>query len=71
MSLLLDTHGFILFVDEPDRLPGRTRAALENSVTELFLGVASPSEMWIKVALRKLQLAAAPRDMVRYRTEQP
>ena len=69
MKLLLDTHAFILFLDEPDRLANRARAALEDPDNELLLSVASPWEMQIKVGLGKLALAKSPRDMVQFEVD--
>ena len=37
MKLLLDTHAFIWWFDEPERLPARVLEALRNPDNELML----------------------------------
>lgn len=64
MKLLLDTHAFICLVDRPDALPARSRAMLEDPSNDLYLSLASPWEMQIKVTLGKLRLGKSVADMV-------
>ncbi len=47
MKLLLDTHTFIWWVSEPERLPKKVLRACESEKNELFLSVASVWEMQI------------------------
>lgn len=54
MNLLLDTHAFIWWDREPERLPSRVYAACENQNNQLYLSIASIWEMQIKVAVGKL-----------------
>lgn len=54
MNLLLDTHAFIWWDREPERLPPRVYAACENQDNQLYLSIASVWEMQIKVAVGKL-----------------
>src|SRR5688500_4869346 len=64
MKLLLDTHGFIFYVDRPDALPSAARAGLEDSSNELFLSLVSPWEMQIKSELGKLRLSKPVAELV-------
>jgi PIN domain nuclease of toxin-antitoxin system len=57
MRLLLDTHIFIWWADQPERLPHDTLSALEDETNELLLSVASVWEMQIKIQLGKLRLS--------------
>jgi PIN domain nuclease of toxin-antitoxin system len=45
MKLLLDTHIFIWWVDQPERLSPVALSALEDEANELMLSVASVWEM--------------------------
>jgi len=56
MKLLLDTHTFIWWSDEPERLSERVLEACQNSDNELILSIASIWEMQIKIQLGKLRL---------------
>lgn len=56
MKLLLDTHIFIWWADEPERLSPVALSALEDEANELVLSVASVWEMQIKTQLGKLKL---------------
>ena len=64
MKLLLDTHGFIFYIDRPDALPPPARAAIEDPANDLFLSLASPWEMQIKSTLGKLKLTKPAADLV-------
>jgi PIN domain nuclease of toxin-antitoxin system len=65
VKLLLDTHAFILFLSDPDRLPERARTALEDPDNELVPSIVSPWEMQIKAGMGKLKLAKSPRPPAR------
>lgn len=56
MNLLLDTHAFIWWYSEPEKLPDRVLAACQDVTNLLALSVASVWEMQIKAQLGKLQL---------------
>ena len=45
MKLLLDTHIFIWWADEPDKLSANVRAELENGNNTLVLSVVSAWEI--------------------------
>ena len=47
MKLLLDTHIFIWWADQPERLSPAALSALEDEANELLLSVASVWEMQI------------------------
>jgi PIN domain nuclease of toxin-antitoxin system len=53
MKVLLDTHAFIWWDSEPEKLSLRARVACEDQSNELFLSVASVWEMQIKLQLGK------------------
>jgi len=57
MRLLLDTHIFIWWVDQPEKLSPTALSALEDPANELLLSVASVWEMQIKTQLGRLKLS--------------
>lgn len=56
MTLLLDTHAFLWWVEGAPALGRRARAAVSNPDNEVFLSVASCWELAIKLSLGKLRL---------------
>ena len=56
MKLLMDTHTFMWWHSEPQRIPTDTLTLLQNSNHELLLSVVSLWEMQIKTQLGKLTL---------------
>ena len=64
MRLLLDTHAFIWWSSEPEKLSRITLAAFEDSKNELILSIASIWEMQIKVQLGKLDITDPLRDLI-------
>lgn len=56
MNYLLDTHGFVWFIEGNPRLSGQARLAIEDITNNIFLSVGSLWEMAIKVSIGKLQL---------------
>ncbi len=64
MRLLLDTHIFIWWADEPERLDGRLLDALLNAENELILSVVSLWEMQIKAQLGKLTFQRPLKELV-------
>ena len=64
MKLLLDTHCFIWWDSEPDRLSQRALALCEDPENELTLSVASLWEIQIKEQLGKIKLRAPVRQLV-------
>lgn len=56
MKLLLDTHAFIWWDSEPDKLSAQALALCQDRRNILLLSVASAWEIQIKLQLGKLQL---------------
>lgn len=59
MRLLLDTHAWLWWLGDDQRLGRRARQALGNPRSEVYVSAASAWEIAIKVALRKLRLVKA------------
>ncbi len=57
MKLLLDTHAFIWWDSEPNRVSPDALAQCQNRANELWLSVASVWETQIKLQLGKLRLS--------------
>jgi PIN domain nuclease of toxin-antitoxin system len=64
MKLLLDTHTFIWWASEPERLSKKVLRACENEKNDLFLSAASVWEMQIKLQLGKLELESSLRILI-------
>lgn len=64
MKLLLDTHVFIWWFNEPEKLSKKVLAACEDNKNELILSVASIWEMQIKMQLGKLRLTQSIKDLI-------
>jgi PIN domain nuclease of toxin-antitoxin system len=60
MKLLLDTHLLLWAAGEPDRLPARARAMIENRENELIFSAASLWEIVIKRRLGRDDLRVDP-----------
>ena len=65
MNLLLDTHAFIWWVNEPDQLSDRALNLLKNRENQIILSVASAWEMQIKMQLGKLKLETPLQDLIK------
>lgn len=64
MKLLLDTHVFIWWFNEPDKLSKKVLTACEDNTNELTLSVASIWEMQVKMQLGKLRLTHSIKDLI-------
>jgi PIN domain nuclease of toxin-antitoxin system len=64
MKLLLDTHTFLWWDNEPDRLPKSIYDLCQNPENELFLSMVSIWEMQIKAQLGKLNLRTSLAQIV-------
>jgi PIN domain nuclease of toxin-antitoxin system len=64
MKLLLDTHIFIWWADEPEKLSPVAITALQDETNILILSAASVWEIQIKTQLGKLKLSLALKDLV-------
>ncbi len=60
MKLLVDTHILIWLLTEPERIPSKARAALEDSANEVYVSAAVTWEIGIKHALGKMPMPMAP-----------
>jgi PIN domain nuclease of toxin-antitoxin system len=69
MRLLLDTHVFIWWADDPEKLSPAALAALEDEANELLLSVASVWEMQIKIQLGKLKLGLPLKELIKNQQE--
>ena len=69
MKLLLDTHIFIWWADQPEKLSPTALSALEDETNELLLSVASVWEMQIKIQLGKLKLSLPLKEIVKNQQE--
>lgn len=56
MQLLVDTHTFIWWASEPDKLSSTALEACQDATSSLYLSVGSIWEIQIKHQLGKLQL---------------
>lgn len=69
MRLLLDTHIFIWWADQPEKLPAAALSALEDDANELLLSVVSVWEMQIKIQLGKLKLSLPLKEILKKQQE--
>jgi len=49
MRLLLDSQAFVHIASQPELLPVAARSAIEDSNNAVFLSIASPLELQIKI----------------------
>ncbi|CAN1208595.1 PIN domain-containing protein [Tumidithrix helvetica PCC 7403] len=70
MKLLLDTHTFMWWHSEPEKIPSDTLILLQDPSYELFVSVVSLWEMQIKIQLGKLTLRDDLELMLRIQQEQ-
>lgn len=64
MKVLIDTHVFIWWTSEPQKLSPHIYSLLTNADTEAIFSLVSIWEMQIKLALGKLNLATALPELV-------
>ena len=57
MKILLDTHTFLWWDIDPNKLSARARELCANQANIIILSVASVWEMTIKLQVGKLQLS--------------
>jgi len=70
MKLLLDTHAFIWWYNEPEKLPVKVLDACQDTANTLILSVASVWEMQVKAQLGKLRLTKSLPDIILHQQEQ-
>jgi PIN domain nuclease of toxin-antitoxin system len=63
MRILLDTHAFLYWIMDSDRLSRRAREVFLDSGSELLWSAASSWEVSIKYALGRLELAKPPKEI--------
>jgi len=68
-ELLLDTHVFIWWADNPEKLSHAALSALQDEANDLLLSVASVWEMQIKIHLGKLKLSLPLKDLIKNQQE--
>ena len=64
MRLLLDTHTFIWWFSEPEKLSTHAQSLLADADNELLLSVVSVWEMQIKIQLGKLRLSIPLKELI-------
>jgi len=64
MKYLLDTHVWLWWYLDPERLEAKTLRLLEDGGAELFFSAASIWEIAIKYRLGKLKLDTAPENLL-------
>jgi PIN domain nuclease of toxin-antitoxin system len=55
MKYLLDTHAFLWFVTDDNRLSSKTKSIIQNSNNEIYFSAASAWEISIKAKLGRLK----------------
>ena len=66
MRLLLDSQAFVHIVSQPEALPVAARSAIEDPNNAVFLSIASPFELQIKVNIGKIAFSRSLRDAVQF-----
>ena len=56
MKYLLDTHAFLWFVTDDNRLPSKAKSIIQDGNNEIYFSAASAWEMSIKSKLGRLKL---------------
>ena len=69
MKLLLDTHTFLWWDSEPEKLSQRALELCQNPENMLVLSVASIWEMQIKIQLGKLRIKMPLAELIRQQQE--
>lgn len=64
MKYLLDTHTFIWWNNEPEKLSAKVLTLCQESQSRLFVSMASLWEMQIKIQLGKLRLHQPLEDII-------
>ena len=69
MIVLIDTHCWLWWISEPERLSGRILSLLKNSETTILFSAASSWEIAIKYSIGKLSLPEPPELFIPRRLE--
>jgi PIN domain nuclease of toxin-antitoxin system len=59
VNLLLDTHAFLWFISADARLPGVTRAAIQDPANDVWLSAVSVWEATVKQQIGRLTLPSS------------
>ncbi len=70
MTLLLDTHAFIWWDEDPTRLGSAARVACLDPNNDLFLSTASVWELQLKLMIGKLTVRKPLRQLVEDQVQQ-
>ena len=62
MTLLLDTHAFLWWLDDNPRLGPKSRAAIADPNNTVWVSAASAWEIAIKAGLGRLEMSEPPED---------
>ena len=65
MNLLLDSHAFVWWRDEPQKLSPTAFAEISNSNNNVFLSVVTIWELQIKIALNKFTIKGTLENAVK------
>ena len=65
MNLLLDSHAFVWWRDEPHKLSPTAFAEISNSNNNVFLSVVTVWELQIKIALNKFTIKGTLENAVK------
>ena len=64
MTLLLDTHVFLWWLDDNPRLGPRSRAAIADPDSTVWVSAATAWEIAIKTGLGRLEMSEPPEDVL-------
>lgn len=64
MNLLLDTHTFVWWRDNPEKLSVDAFAAISSTENEVFLSTVVIWEIQIKLAIKKIELKSPLREAI-------
>ncbi len=64
MRLLLDTHTFLWWIIDSDRLSRRARSLISSGNNEIFFSAVSGWEIAVKAELGRIKLPSAPEQFV-------
>ena len=64
MKILLDTHAFLWWITDDQKLSSRAREVISDAENELFFSAASGWEISIKVQLGRLKLPEEPERFI-------
>lgn len=70
MKFLLDTHTFLWWINDDERLSKKASDLIGNSDHEIFLSVVSGWEITIKSKLKKIFLPTPPQKFILQQIEQ-